>query len=308
MKISKGLARADVADIAFNAEYSTASCVPNSISTVAGVHEVLEKHNVAEWCNAYKRQPQISNGTLPVAELYGPHPYNVNFCLPYLPKALRGANTTLIPFIPRLHAEKLFLHTQQNPEDFRYMRFPIPKTLEDMLTWFELTFRRNPANMAYTVLYADGIGHWVVGGLIAMIASDAKTLTAEIAMGLTFLNSRGKSKALETVSLLMRYCLNVPTDKVAGLGLRKVGWTAHSSNHLAQVIPLALGFRLESLKRWNRVALEGKVGNGKLPRKGDPLGLHGVDDLYLVMCWDDWEADGRRAAEAFLGKMDKARL
>ncbi|KLO11161.1 hypothetical protein SCHPADRAFT_930104 [Schizopora paradoxa] len=309
MKISKGHAKADALAIAqCDNRAFEASCVSCSTGLVGPAHEIPGEDNVGSWCNAYEPQPRIFEQTLPESELYGPHPYDVNFCFPYLPEALRNKSLALVPFIPRLHAEKLFEHARHHPEDFQYMRFPIPKTLEGMLAWFELTFRRNPFYMAYTALYADGIGNWEVGGVIALIECSEETLTAEIGMGLTFQNFRGKSRALETVAMLMRYCLNVPTDQVPGLGLRKVGWTAHANNRLPQVIPLALGSRLESMKRWNRVAHDGKVGNGKAPRKGDRIGLPGVDDLFFVMCWDDWEADGRRAAEAVLGKRDKAKL
>ncbi|KLO13241.1 hypothetical protein SCHPADRAFT_904419 [Schizopora paradoxa] len=266
------------------------------------VHTSIDNGKATTWCNGYAPMPAIQDRMLPADELYGPDPYDVNFCFPYHAETLYDEKLKLVPFIPRLHAEGFFMHAVSHPEDFQYMRFPVPKTLEEMLAWFEYTYRRNPANMAYAVMYNDGAGNWTFGAFLSLIACNKETLTAECAMGINFREFRGGARATLSASLLLRYCFNTPTERLPGLGLRKVGWTAHSSNYPAQALARSLGFRVESMQRWNRVATHGKKGNGRMLRKDDPLGLPGIDDFYLVMGWDDWEFEGRRLAETALSR------
>jgi len=257
--------------------------------------------------NGYVPSVPPQGNILPVNELYGPTPYDVNFCFPYLPEVLNAGSIRLAPFIPRLHAEAFFRHTVVHPEDFKYMRFPAPNTVEELLTWYELTFRRNPANMAYVILVVDKEGEHF-GGIISLTGSDPERLTAEISMGIGFRKFRGKSGSAIATALLLRYCLTSPADSPPGLGLRKVGWTAHSHNYPAQSLARAVGFRVESIQRWSRMALSGKKGNGKVLREGDPLGILGIDDFFYVMCWDDWEGDGRKCVEAALARRYETRL
>ncbi len=272
-------------------------------------HPDLGSRKPGSCCNTYASQSQLLNLIHPPDLLYGPDPYDINFCFPFLPAALcnEDIGVKLAPFVPRLHAETFFQHAVQHPEDFQYTRFPIPKTLEDMLAFLESRTRRNPANMAFAILFRDKAGHWVSGGFIMLVSCNPETLSAEIATGILFDEFRGKSRAAGPIALILRYCFNTPTDEVAGLGLRKVGWIAEANNYASQAVALNMGLRLESMRRWNRI-VPGKKGNGKTLRKGDPLGTPGTDDFFFTMCWDDWEAYGRRLAESVFANTYKAKL
>jgi len=75
-------------------------------------------------CHACVPQPQIRDRIPPASEMYGPDPYDINFCFPYLLEASRIDGSALVPFMPRLHAEDRILHTFQHLAAFQYIRFP----------------------------------------------------------------------------------------------------------------------------------------------------------------------------------------
>jgi len=269
----------------------------------------VDNRQAGRWCNTCTSLSQALDHTQLPDALYGPDPYDINFYFPFLPAALHSDDmgVKLVPFVPRLHAETFFQHAVQHPEDFQYTRFPVPKILGDMLAFLESKTRRNPANMAFAILFRDNAGHWVSGGFIMLVSCNPETLSAEIATGILFDEFRGKSRAAGPIALILRYCFNTPTDEVAGLGLRKVGWIAEANNYASQAVALNMGLRLESMRRWNRI-VPGKKGNGKTLRKGDPLGTPGTDDFFFTMCWDDWETYGRRLAESVFTNTYKAKL
>jgi RimJ/RimL family protein N-acetyltransferase len=93
--------------------------------------------------------------------------------------------------------------------------------------------------------------------------------------------------------LLMHYALNLPSDPTfPGLGLRRVVWSCHAENEPSLRTAQRLGFRREGTLRWYRVGAEGRSG-GMPTRAGDPVPRNGRHDVFLSMCWDDWEEGGR---------------
>ncbi len=266
-------------------------------STEVHVELPTNASSESSWCNAYDAN---ARPVVPASELYGPTPYDINFCFPYLPQTLDTDQIKLEPFIPRLHAGSFLRHASSFPEDFHFMRFTPPNTLEELLVYFELSFRRNPANMAFVII-DKATGRF--GGFAALVNCDAEHRSADIAMGIAFRGYRGTSGSVLTASLLLRYCMNLPTDSVPGLGLRRVIWTSHSSNPRSQGLARALGMRLEMEKRWSRVITPEKASNGRMLRSDDPCDGQGVDDLFFVMCFDDWEAGGKNAVGFALATM-----
>jgi len=256
---------------------------------------------VGSWCNSYTVPTTLN--VLPTDELYGPTPYDVNFCYPYLAQTLEHPQLKLIPFVPRVHAEAFFLHCREHPEDFKHMRFPVPNTLEEMLTWFEYNIRRNPENIVFALMFADEHRQsWSYGGILSLTHGEPERFFAEISMGIGFRSHTGRNGAALATALLARYCMNSATDSPPGLGLRKIGWTCHGGNYAAQGLARMLGLRVESMQRWNRLAPPGKENNKRSLRKSDPSDVPGIDDYFLVMCFDDWEAEGRKIVEATLAR------
>lgn len=237
---------------------------------------------------------------LPRSELYGPTPYDINFYFPYLPRSLETAQIKLVPFIPRLHAEAFFQYITSHPNDVHLMRFMVPDSLEGFLGFYELNYRRNPANITFAALDRE-TGQ--IGGIISLENCDPTNRTASISFGMAFRAFRGTLAAPLTVALVLRYCLNLPTDAVPGLGLRRVTWTCHSKNVKSQMLAQALGMRLEVEQRWARVYKETKGGNGHELREGDPCCDSGVDSLVFVVCFDDWESGTNNSVEDVLSLM-----
>ncbi|KLO13219.1 hypothetical protein SCHPADRAFT_376968 [Schizopora paradoxa] len=249
------------------------------------------------WCNSYTN----TRPALPTDELYGPTPYDVNFCLPYDPKYLETDQVRLVPFIPRLHAQAFFQHAQSYPEDFRYMRYSPPKSLKEVLEFFELEYRRDPGKMAFVAV--DKLTG-AIGGIVTLADCDAVNLRAAISMGFAFRAYRGTFGAALSAALLLRYCLNLPSDPVApGLGLRRVTWSSHTDNFKSLMLARALGFRLESERRWERTITPEKLGNDRPIRSDDGCERRGADDNVLVICFDEWEAGVKQIISGALATM-----
>jgi len=249
------------------------------------------------WINSEGvRAPPI----VPPNELYGPTPYDINFHFPFRPQSLETQSISLVPFIPRLHAEAFFQYMVSHPDDALLMRFRVPDTIEELLEFFELHYRRNPANITFAALDRR-TGQ--IGGIVSLENCDPINRTAAISFGLAFRRFRGTYGAPIAVALVLRYCLNLPTDAVPGLGLRRVTWTCHSKNVKSQTLALTLGMQLEAEQRWVRVHKGTKEGNELELRKGDPCRDGGVDSLVFVVCFDDWESGTKKSVADMLGLM-----
>ncbi|KLO16820.1 hypothetical protein SCHPADRAFT_869114 [Schizopora paradoxa] len=252
----------------------------------------------SDWCNTYAPKP---TPTLSPDELYGPTPYDINFVFPYLPHSLETRQIKLVPFVPRIHAQDLFEHATACPRDFSYLRMPVPATLEDLLTHFELHIRRDPSSIAFAVLGREDEDHeWDYGAVLCLTGCDPERLSAEIATGICFRPYVRSNGAILAATLLARYCMNSTTASPPGLGLRRLSWISHTNNIPSLTIGSTIGFKVESIRRWHRMATDGKANNGRALRDGDPSGLPGVDVNTLVMCWEDWEEEGSKLAEQIL--------
>ncbi len=145
------------------------------------------------------------------------------------------------------------------------MIFRSPKTLEELLEFFEITYCCNPSSMAF-VCIEKKTGK--VATLITLIACDTYHRKATIAMGIAFRGFWGTSFATLSAGLLLRYCFNAPLDAVPGLGLRRVQWTSHwhADNIASQKLARRLGLRFETEKRWFRVIPQLKPRNERALR------------------------------------------
>ncbi len=255
------------------------------------------------WCNLYE---SARTAAIRPDELYGPTPYDFNFCLPYLPQTLETDVMKLVPFVPRLHAELLFQNAVAYPEDFRFMAFSIPKTLEELLEFFEIYYRRNPSNMAFVAIDRKSA---TMAGLLTLIDTNTDHRTTTLAMGIAFRGFRGTPIVALSIALLLRYCLNTPSDAVPGLAIRRVHWPCSSDNIASQKLARRMGLRFESEQRWLRVVEHSKPGNGRPLRSDDPSDLQGMDLASFTMCFDDWEAGAKQLLGWLLGTTQyKAKL
>jgi hypothetical protein len=83
--------------------------------------------------NSYR--PPSPPATL--ADPYGPDPYDVNFCFP-VPAALKTPLLTLIPLIPRAHADAIWNSGGSDQSLYRYILSPM-RTKEEFLARLRTT-------------------------------------------------------------------------------------------------------------------------------------------------------------------------
>ncbi len=121
------------------------------------------------------------------------------------------------------------------------MRFPRPKPSKRLLTRGELTFRRNPANMANVNLVVDKEGEHF-DGIISLTCCDPERLTD--VHGIGFCSFRSKFGSVIATTLLLR-CLSPPHRFAARS--RSKERSAHSYHYPAQSLVRAGGFRVESI-------------------------------------------------------------
>ncbi len=186
------------------------------------------------------------------------------------------------------------------------MAFSIPKMLEELLEFFEIHYRRNPSNMAFVAI--DGKSA-TMADLVTLIDTNTDHRTTTLAMGVAFREFRGTPIVALSIALLLRYCLNTPSDAVPGLGIRRVHWPCSSDNIASQKLARRMGLRFESEQRWLRVVEHSKPGNERALRPDDPSDLQGMDVVSFTMCFDDWETGSKLVIGRVLGTMwRKAKL
>ena len=133
-------------------------------------------------------------------------------------------------------------------------------------------------------------------GMIGYLHGSPTNLSVEIGLLVILPPFQRTHVTTNAVGLLLRYALDLPTASPPGLGLRRVQWQTSERNDPSIRAAQRMGFRKESLLRWDRVfpGDQGKVGNGEDIREGDPRpGTLGRHTLVFAICWDDWENGGR---------------
>ncbi|KZT65103.1 acyl-CoA N-acyltransferase [Daedalea quercina L-15889] len=248
------------------------------------------------------------------ASLYGPSPYDINFAFPLQTASLEGTRVRLTPFVPRVHAKAYWDAVQPVSADlFRYFGLTFT-SLDENLAYFEKRYRQNPEFVLLAVIDKsqsptraapeatdpedrDDSGE-SLAGVIGLLRASPAQLTAEIGFVIVFPAFQRTHIAAHAVGLLLRYCLDLPSAPLPGLGLRRVQWMSLPQNIASLRLAEKMGFKKEGVIRWMWV-LGGEEGNK--PRPGDPKeDKTGWDTVMLAMCWDDWEEGGRAQVQARL--------
>lgn len=254
------------------------------------------------WSNRYSQPAQLK---LTTEELYGPDPYDVNFCLPIDFNSLENERVKLSLFIPRLHAKIFYDTLIAHPELYRYIPFSVPKSLEELLHTFEVFFRRNTATAMLAIFDksrpSEDFKEGSFAGIFGFINTVPQNLSTEIGY-IVILPSFQRSHVLSNaVGLLLHYCLNRPIDSPKGLGLRRVQWMANEHNAPSVKAAERMGFRHEGIIRWNWVLPQEKTGNK--PREGDQFPANpGRNTAALSLCWDDWDSGTKEKVRAIMDR------
>ncbi|KAH8118069.1 acyl-CoA N-acyltransferase [Phellopilus nigrolimitatus] len=263
------------------------------------------------YCNTYV--PPTAIPELTEAELYGPEPYDLNFCFPIDTDALENDRVKVVPFVPRIYLRALFEQLTAHPELFRYMPFGLPTTIFALAGAFEHMFRRDPSRVMFAIIdktRPPSDGPQVVGGaaggafagIIGFLFTSPQNLSTELGFVLVFPAFQRTHVLSNAVGLLLHYSLNLPSDPVRpGLGLRRVQWQANTRNDKSVRAAERIGFRCEATMRWYGSLPNGMEGYE--PRKSDPLpNRPGRDSVYLAICWDDWESGVKEKVQAVMDR------
>jgi hypothetical protein len=288
---------------------------------------------------------------------YGPDPYDINWAFPLHENTLKSERMILTPFRPSIHIDELWKQIEAHPALQRWLPFDIAtkdgllakietRVRRDpgaILFAIMAHHHANPAHggggggsssnsssadtpplcpgtdagQVHQPSKASAETATVMAGVIALIKASPANLSAEIGWVIVFPAFQRTRVASNAVALLLRYCLELPSDSdsdsdsdsvsvnananainaalvpapVRGLGLRRVQWLTHAENEASRRTALRVGFREEGTLRWERVIAPGKVGNGIPIRDGDPLGgaRPSTHSVVLSLCVDDWE-------------------
>jgi RimJ/RimL family protein N-acetyltransferase len=246
------------------------------------------------YTNSYKLPTHTSPPT--GEELYGPDPYDLNFVYPLHFPSLETARIKLVPFIPRVHGDYFWSQIEHNLDLFRYFPFTWT-TKEQILGFIELHTRRNPNNVLFAIIdktKPDATHPQFEGGsfagVIGLYHSVPSNLTTEVGFVVVLPEFQRTHVATNAVGILMKYCLDTPTENVPALGLRRLEWKAHSKNAPSARLAERMGFTREGVMRWNMVLDPLLTKDGKKPRDADRWpNRFGRDSVFLSTCWDEWE-------------------
>jgi len=239
---------------------------------------------------------------------YGPDPYDLNFVFPIDLSALQSDRVCLTPFIPSIHAQHYTDQMRQHPELQRWLPYDHSK-LENVLEFFEVTVRRSPNWVLFAIIDKDRpdpahpeFGGGSMAGIIGLIFTSEPNLSTEIGWVVVFPAFQRTYVTSNAVGTLLRFCLEVPTAPMPGLGLRRVQWTTNIRNLTSARTAEKMGFKREGTIRWTYTLAEGKEGDA--PREGDPKPNSARrDSAMLSMCCDDWENGARESVERIINRV-----
>lgn len=226
------------------------------------------------------------------------------FSFPLRWDALENEVVKLIPFISRDHGNLLWSKFEPDREGImRWLPFAAPSTLDKFLTFVEsLNSFKDKNAIAFAIVDKTrpdegGFGGGLAG-LLGLLNTSEEHLRTEVAPVLTLPAYQGTHVTANAVGLLLRYCLNLPSDReVPGLGLRRVAWTTSPLNIGSQKTAEKLGFVKEGMSRWKWIMPMEKQSLGNLPHPEATDRRPGRDSVDYAICWDDWEGGVREVVE-----------
>lgn len=219
---------------------------------------------------------------------------------------------------PSLHAKLIFDQFLLYPDIFKYLPFGPFKDIDDFLTNFVENRIRKDSNLLLFAIFdktkpsqsltnsntGPDFSVGTLAGLIGFLNTSAPDLATEIGFVMILPPFQRTHVTSNAIGLLLNFTLNVPSPSSTSLGLRRVVWTANNANKASVRAAERMGFRIESVLRWDRVIPIGKEGNGVTPRQGDPKGENpGRDTAVLSLCWDDWEAGVREKVAEIMNRI-----
>ncbi|KAF7312271.1 N-acetyltransferase domain-containing protein [Mycena indigotica] len=202
---------------------------------------------------------------------------------PFTETALETSRVKLEVFSPAVHSEAFFSIVGAHHGLLRYFAIDFtPEILE--------TFLADPGTILFAII--DKTRQDSFAGIIGLLHTSFANLSTEIGPVVIFPDFQRTFVASNAIGLVMRYCLNLPSD--GGLGFRRVQWTANEENTASLRAAERMGMKVEGVMRWNWVLPPGREGKQVSNGRGAGLGRHSV---LLAVCWDDWENGGKELVD-----------
>lgn len=130
-----------------------------------------------------------------------------------------------------------------------------------------------------------------MAGTISLLNANPGHASVEIGHFMIFPSYRGTHIASNAIGLLAMFSLADSKDG-NGLGMRRVQYQADERNESSLRAAKRMGFVLEGVARWQRVAPKGKVGRRRLAdSEADVEVLGGFNVAQLSLCWDEIDID-----------------
>ncbi|PPQ78317.1 hypothetical protein CVT25_011688 [Psilocybe cyanescens] len=246
-------------------------------------------------------------------------PCDSNFCFP-IPPSFESDRVKLTPLVPSEHAKPIFEQMQLYPQIFNLLPMEPFKDFDAFSVNFLANNIHKDTGSILFVIYdktkASALSdahpdiaadQGALAGIIGLTHSSPADLNTEIGCVVIFPPFQRTHVTTHSAGLLLQYALNLPSEQPGALGLRRVSWRANWLNKASVRTAERLGFKFETVLRWNRVFPVGKVhvgaGNGRKTRPGDPRADHpGVDSVVLGLCWDDWEDEAKEKVAAAMSR------
>ncbi|KIJ66374.1 hypothetical protein HYDPIDRAFT_174488 [Hydnomerulius pinastri MD-312] len=235
--------------------------------------------------------------------------YDVNFCFPV--RELESERVKLILFVPNLHSELFYKGTAPHPELFNYMPFGPWSSASDFTKNLVEPVQRDTNRVLFAIIDKTRTpspgappSEADFAGVLTLMNTSSQSLSTEIGFVVIFPKFQRTHVTTNACGLLLQYALDLPSSPGGGLGLRRVQWQACDKNIASVRAAENLGFKFESMLKWDRVMPGDRTGLDELKlREGDPRpGTKRRDTAMLAVCWDDWEEGVR---EKVLRRMDR---
>ncbi|KAF5342380.1 hypothetical protein D9611_001852 [Ephemerocybe angulata] len=233
-----------------------------------------------------------------------PGPFDVFFNAP-VPERLETPRLRLEPYNPSLHSKSFF---KEYSKDAEAIEKYLPITWPDysaFLTWTQHYIISDPKALLFVMIDRtkgnDGADlDESIAGMIGYLNSAPHNRSIEIGPVIVLPRAQRTFVSSNAIGLMLKYALNLPEE--AGLGLRKVAWTANPNNAASVRAAERMGFKIEGVARWTWVLPNGKDG-GKPPVDGKRGEGQGRDSTLLSLCWDDWEGGAREKVEQLIARV-----
>lgn len=221
----------------------------------------------------------------------------------------------LVPFDPNKHCDTFFRLSSPHPEIYAHMPMIPPSSAAELKSWFHnessthiLSFA-NPQSFAFAIIDKtrppspeDPEGE--LAGTVSFIRTSPVDLCTEIGFIVILPPYQRSHVASNTVGLALQIAFNSPGQ--GGIGLRRVHWSASTTNLASARLAERMGFEKVGMIPWHmrfvKGKLNGKIGNGRrVPPGSDPEDLW-RDTLSFSLAWDQWESSARDITEKAMAR------